>query len=102
MAIFQQQANDTTIAVPCECGDKSHTIYLTALEFDDPAHIEIVMVPSNLPLWERIKQAFRLIFGHEVVISDAVWDNKTAREVAKWMYRHSRKRGVENVDDSDN
>lgn len=77
-------------------------ICITALEFDDPAHVEIVMVPSNLSLWSRIKQAWRLIMGHEIVVSDAVWDNKTAREVAKWMFKHTTKRGHDNVgQDSD-
>ena len=51
-----------TVVLLCDCGTKSHSVFISKLVFDEPNMLyEIVQIPEQQTLWARIKQAFNLI-----------------------------------------
>lgn len=75
-----------TVVLLCDCGTKSHSVFISKLVFDEPNMLyEIVQIPEQQTLWARIKQAFNLILGREIVVSDTVITQEQADELCAFF-----------------
>ncbi len=84
----------TTVVLLCDCGTKSHSVFISKLGFDEPHMLyEIVQIPEQQTLWARIKQAFNLILGREIVMSDTVITQEQADDLCAFFQEANNVKG---------